>query len=309
MSNVGNFPLPFESLTTIRGEKEGSFIIGAMFTPGYAEKANRFAASCEKFGLPYVMCEVPAVHCSITRNGTPNSSYTKANFIHHLLSSHGKPVLYVDADCEFTDYPDMIDALTDHRIDFAVYNWLADEYTDAFAPVNIAISNAPAIGNRFYIFSHNVKHFATNQLISSVPVLFFGNSDAARLLLAEWHNTIVTYPGCVDDECLDFTFNNLGPRVTSIRTRWLTKAYARYSWWIYAKPVINHPDWPNHENNWDSIKDPAGRKRFYPERAEKRDEVRLFPRDCIIDTQQRLVCRIVNDQLAVVSPTDQNFWL
>ena len=46
------FPLPFKSLRTISGGKEGLFVIGAMFTAAYSNKTERLAASCEKFGLP-----------------------------------------------------------------------------------------------------------------------------------------------------------------------------------------------------------------------------------------------------------------
>jgi hypothetical protein len=58
------FRHPFRSLHTINGGKEGLYVIGAMFTAAYSKKAERLAASCEKFGLPYVTHEVPAVHLS-----------------------------------------------------------------------------------------------------------------------------------------------------------------------------------------------------------------------------------------------------
>ena len=129
------------------------------------------------------------------------------------------------------------------------------------------------------------------------------------MLLREWQHTVINFPGSADDECLDFAFNNLGPRAQGVKTRWLPKAYARIGWWIYAKPVINHAGPPNAENVFVTLKDPAGRKRVYLDRTVKRTEVRLFPRDCIIDTQRRIVYRIVGNDLVSISPTDQNFWL
>ena len=309
MNGADNFPLPFTSLRSIAGGKSGSYIMGAMFTPNYADKAQRLATSCEKFAVPYAIHEVPAVHRSISSRGTPDLAFTKANFIHHLLDQHKKPVLYVDADCEFLSEPDMLEPMAQSDCDFAVYNWLADEQTDAFAPVEITIANGPPIKNRFYIFTHSVEHFTTNQLICSGPVQFYGNSAAARLLLSEWFRIIEAFPGTADDECLDFAFNNLGPRGSGIKTRWLPKAYARYSWWIYVKPVINHSDMPNLENNFTHITDPTGKRRFYPERAEKRKAAHLFPRECIIDTAQRKLCLMVRGQLVAVGLTDQNFWL
>jgi len=71
------FPLPFESLRSIRGGKQRSYVIGAMFTAAYAHKAERLAASCERFELPYVIHEVPAVHSSISHRGTDDLAYTK----------------------------------------------------------------------------------------------------------------------------------------------------------------------------------------------------------------------------------------
>jgi len=309
MSSAEGFPLAFESIRSFRGGGEGFYIVAAMFTPGYTEKAKRLAASCEKFGLAFVMHEVSSVHRSISARGTLAPSFTKANFIHHVLSRHGKPVLYVDADCEFVAEPKRLDPLVSAGYDFAIYNWLADEHTDAFAPVAISISGGPPIKNRFYAFTHCVEHYATDQLICSGPVQFYAHSDAAKMLLAEWHRNIVTFPGCADDACLDFTFNNLGPRASSLKTRWLPKAYARYPWWIYVKPVISHPESPAEETfNFIPIKDPAGRLRFYPEKTEKRNVVRLFPRDCVIDIEEQVVCLLVGNQLAIISPTDQNFW-
>jgi hypothetical protein len=309
MSSVRSFPLPFTSLGSLPSSTTGSWVVGAMYTASYEEKARSLAASCERFGLPHAIHHVPAVHRSINSRGTPDPAFTKANFIHHLLSTHKKPVLYVDADCEFLSEPALLEGLVRSGTDIAVYNWLADEHTDAFAPVEIALPNQPPSKNRFYTFTHSVEHFAPNQLLCSGPVQYYGVTEGARLLLAEWFRTIIEFPGTADDECLDFAFNNLGARTAYLRPRWLPKAYARYAWWIYAKPVINHPDPPNTENNFVQISDPAGRQRFYPAKTEKRDAVRLFPRDCIIDTEQRMVCRMIGNRLVAISPTDQNFWL
>jgi hypothetical protein len=305
MHSAIGFPLPFSSLRTIRGGEDASYIIGAFFTPGYADKAQRLASSCNQFGLPYEIHEVPAVHRSISSNGTQDAAFTKANFIRHMLSRHNRPVLYVDADCEFQSYPKLLEPMARSQCDFAVYNWLADEYTDAFVPLDVTMPNGQKIKNRFYSFSHNVGQFSTSQLLCSGSVQFYRNSIPAKALLQEWFQTVLSFPGTADDECLDFAFNHLN---TVLRICWFPKAYARYRWWIYAKPVINHPD-PTNENNFVRIKDPAGRLRYYAERTEKRDEVRLFPRNCIIDTEQQMICRMVDGQLVAQSPTDQNFWL
>src|SRR5690348_10276211 len=98
MKNSGILPLPFASIRTISGGASAPFIVGTMFTSSYAAEAPRLAGSCERFGLQYELHEVCAVHRSISTRGSDDLSCTKANFIRHLIASHRKPVLYVDAD-------------------------------------------------------------------------------------------------------------------------------------------------------------------------------------------------------------------
>ena len=136
------FPLPFASLRTLSGEGASPYIAGAMFTAAYAENAMRLAASCAKFSLSYELHEVPTVHRSISLRGSDDLRFTKANFIHHLLTTHKRPVLYLDADLEIVAQPALLSELVRDRIDFAIYNWLADEHNDRFYPVN---SNPPVL--------------------------------------------------------------------------------------------------------------------------------------------------------------------
>ena len=313
MNKANTFPIPFKSLRTIGGGKEGSYVIAAMFTAAYSAKAERLAASCEQFGLPYVIHEVPMVHRSVSGRGTDDLSYTKPNFIRCLLAAHKKPVLYLDADCEFVSQPELIDQLVRTRCDFAIYNWCADEYTDCFVPIELSLSaNEPPIKNRFYRFEGSIDLFANRQLVCNGLVQFYGNSVAARALLSRWHRTIATFPGCPDDAALAFTFNNLTKRswlAWLLKVQWLPKSYARISWWIYAKPIINHADLPGRSTSFTKINDPRGRKQFYQSQMEHREPVRLLPRDCIIDTEQHMACKLVDGRLVPIGPTDQTFWL
>jgi len=164
IASADRFPLPFQSLRVIRGGGSKNFILGAMFTDTYSEKAARLAASCEKFGLPYEFHEVPSVHCSISAHGTADPSFTKANFIHHLLKMHNRPVLYLDADCEVVARPDLISELVRSGCDFAVYNWLADEYTDMFKPIKVDMPNSITAENRFFRFAGTTRRYSTSQL-------------------------------------------------------------------------------------------------------------------------------------------------
>jgi hypothetical protein len=306
------FPLPLNSRRQITGGGEGPFIVGAMFTASYAKKAERLAASCERFALPHAIYEVPVVHRSISSLGTDDLTYTKANFIHHLLDVYRKSVLYLDADCEFLAEPDLLPELQKSRCDFAIYNWLADEHTDTFMPVELGVgAGGPPIKNRFFRFRRSIDWFSTRQLVCLGCVQWFGNSELARLLLSKWHQTIAMFPCVADDGCLAFAFNNRDERLAGLNVQWLPKAYARISWWIYVKPVINHEGWPQPDSNFKEFKDvdAGGRKAWYPSLTELKTVTSLFPRDCIIDTERGVFGKIVGDQLVTTGTTDQAFWI
>ena len=289
-------------------------MIGAMFTAAYSKKAERLAASCEEFGLRYVIHEVPTAHRSISYRGTDDLSYTKPNFIRHLLAAHKKPVLYMDTDCEVVSRPGLIDELVRSGCDFGIHNGCAEECTDRFDPVALSLrADEPPIRNRFYRCSGYLGLYSINQLMCCGLVQFYANSVAARALLSRWHRTIATFPGRGDDPCLDFVFNNLTRREWLswlLKVQRLPKSYARISWWIDVKPVINHADRPGRDPraNTDLIEDARGRKRHYPALM-KRTNALLFPRDCIIDTAQKMVCKIINNELVPIEPTDLDFWL
>jgi hypothetical protein len=313
MQRVNHFPRPFTSVRILSGGGEGAYVIAAMFTAAYSAKAERLAASCARLGLPYAIHEVPTVHNSISVHGTNDFTYTKPNFIRNLLAAHNKPVLYVDADCEFMAQPELIDELAKSRCDFAIYNWYADEYTDGFVPVDLAGDvSEPAAARRFYQFAGSVDWFSKRQLLCSGLVQFYGNSITARVLLKRWHQTIMRFPGCADDNALGFTFNNpktFSPLRFLMKTRWLPKSYARISWWIYVKPIINHADTPLPSPNTVAIKDLGGRKEFYRSKMERAKTELLFPRDCILDTQRREICKLVDGKLVLLRRTEQEFWL
>ena len=308
------FPVPFKSLRTLTGgDNRESFVVGAMFTADYHAQAERLAASCTKYGLPYALHEVPAVHRSISSRGTDDPAYTKANFIHSLLVKHKKPVLYLDADCEFVSRPELIEHLASSRCDFAIYNWFADDCTDCFVPIELDSTVDESLEKgRYYRFLGR-ENFSTNaQLKCNGLVQFYRDSLAARALLSRWHGTIMRFPGCTDDSALSFTFNNLTRRswlTWLLKVHWLPKSYARISWWIYEEPVINHPGLPTKSTSFTKIQDPSGRKQFYHALMELRKPVELFPQDCIIDTRQHMLCKLEDGRVVPIEATDQSFWL
>ena len=306
------FPLSFPSLRTVSGAGSAPYIIGAMFTASHAQQAARLAASCTKFALPFELHEVPAVHRSTSIKGSDDLKLTKANFIHDLLRIHKKPVLYLDADCEISADPVLIAELARTRCDFAIYNWLADDYTDRFYPLTLAAEGATSEPDRYYQYRGSIDLVSSSQLYAAGLAQFYANSIAARALLARWHRTIVEFPGCADDDCLSFTYNNLRKRdwlYWALKTRWLPKAYARVMFWIYVAPVINHPDILGASSRFPRMECPRGRKRFYMSMTQKRVGPLLFPRDCIIDTKAGLLCRLVDGKLVPFEKTAQQFWV
>jgi len=301
------FPLPFKSLRTISGDGDQPFLVGAMFTAGYAGKAERLAASCARFSLPHALHEVPTVHRSLSVNGSDDLRFTKANFVHHLLRTHNKPVLYLDADCEFISQPVLITELVKSRCDFAIYNWLADEYTDRFRPLNL--DDPPY---RYFCYAGSRDPYSTTQLMAAGLTQFYRNSLAARALLSRWHRTVAQFPGCGDDNCLNYTYNNLGKRDWLrwvLRSRWLPKEYARCMFWIYVEPVINHSDMPSRGSKFTPLQGVGGRKEVYWSVMENREVRLLFPRDCIIDTQEGMLCKLVDGNLIPIEKTSRQFWV
>jgi len=314
MTRTNTFPVPIRVLRTISGGRGGAFVVGAMFTAAYAQKAERLAASCEKYGLSYVIHEVPTVHRSISSQGTDDLAHTKPNFILHLLAVHKMPVLYLDADCEFVAEPALIDELVTTRCDFAIYNWFADadQYSDCYIATDVSPGPGEApIKDRFYRFLGKEGSFSSKQLKCNGLVQFYANSIAARALLWRWQKTLATFHGCTDDGALTFTFNNLKRRSWLwwlLKVRWLPRSYARISWWLFTKPIINHQGLPTKSSSFKKIHDPLGRKLFYSSLTKRRKPGSLFPEDYIIDTKERVMCKFVDGRLVPIEPLKLDFW-
>lgn len=316
MNETGTFPLSFPFKRIYR-ESAGSlastpFLVSAMFTEGYLEHADRLARSCEKHGLQYILYEVPEIHQSISPQGSANPSFTKANFIHFLLETHQTPILYIDIDCEVVDAPNRIEALVHDGYDFAIYNWLADEHTESYVPVEISLKvddKMQTFTDRFYHFSHSIDDYSVDQMICSGAVQLYNDSAPAKALLKNWHKAILAHPHTEDDACLDFVFNNQPSDDTGLKFAWLEKAYARYGWWIYEKPVINHPDIPYRGNAFQEIQDRPGAKRVYMERTQPRVVEYYFPKDQLIDTETCMLIKVQDGAFASWQPLTRKLWI
>jgi hypothetical protein len=316
-TSASSFPLGLPDLGVLSRQLDDSgsipYLVAAMFTDGYSEKAERLARSCREHGLPHLICQVPQVHRSISPKGGTDLRFTKANFIHSLLDAHNRPVLYVDADCFISEFPAKIEALVRRGYDFAIYNWLAEEHTESYVPVEVTLNvggKMQTFANRFYRFSHRIDYYTLDQLICSGATQLYNNTREARNLLRRWHEVILMYPESADDQCLDYAFNNPTGSGPTAKAGWLPKAYARYAWWIYERPVINHPDMPYQGDAFRPIPDSSHGKRFYPERAELRKVEYYFPRDCLIDTERRMLIKGHDGQLIPPwQPITRQLWL
>jgi hypothetical protein len=214
------------------------FVVAGFFTRDYAARAERLARSCIEAGVAFALHEVGAVHRSISPKGSLEAGLSKPDFILDALDAYRRPVLYVDIDCVLRAYPAEVERLLAGGADVALYNWLADADTEAFMPVEIECGGRRSRG-RYYAYSHRMDLRSQEHLICSGCTQVYAGTAPARVLLEAWRAVIAARPGCSDDACLNLAYNNLAG---SVRAAWLPKAYARYSWWIFTAPVIDHPD-------------------------------------------------------------------
>ena len=263
------------------GAAESSFMVAAMFTPGYRALAGRLAASLDAFGLQHALFEVASVHRSINARGQGDISVSKPRFIRFLLERFARPVLYVDCDVVFRKEPRQIASLVKKGCDFAIYNWLADMMNDAWRPEP---------GTPLWKFLLRVDLASDTQLMASGAVQLWRGSAAAIRLLSDWEQSLRHHPMSEDDQCLDFAFNH-GDR-TGLKPHWLTKAYCRYAYWPYVQPVIDHPQFPAPASGHFHQ---LGSERFDRAQLRRVEKQEPFPRDATVNTATRRLLRLQPD--------------
>jgi hypothetical protein len=279
-AQIGDFP----GILRFSGGDAASagYIAVAMFSPDYLALAERLRSSLTEFGLHHALYEVPAVHRSISSRGIDDPSLTKASFIRFAWRQHARPVLYLDCDVIVRQPPQRIAALQQAGRDFAIYNWLADEYTDCFVPVS-----APGLpAGRFYKYSHAIDAYAPERLICSGAVQYWVPTPAADALLTRWLDAQQRFTRASDDDCLDNAFNG-SDAASRPSYAWFDKAYIRYAWWPHIRPVIDHPQLPTLVHQFEGIHE-AGKKTAG---LELRRSPRAMPRDCLIDVVGRRLYR------------------
>jgi hypothetical protein len=291
---------------------ETRYVVGAMMTPSHAHFGERLRASCRVHSLPLALFEVPVVHRSISPKGTEDLRYTKSNFVQFLLERYRRPVLYLDADCVVAQPPTRIDELLARNVDFAIFNWLAEEHTESYVRADIKLQAGPvepSARDRFYRFSHSIDLMSQTQLLASGAVQWYNNTIAAKALLAHWQAVIAASHRSADDKCLDLAYNNYPVQDPQLTAAWLDKSYARYAWWIYQRPVIDHPEFPFSGQGFEPLEELDGRPRIHKNSLQQRSVDYVFPKDCLIDTQSRTLLRRYNGTWRLVGSFEVPLWL
>ena len=254
-----------------RPDAAASFTVCAMFTPDYRHTAERLAASLDHLALAYALFEVPQVHRSISPKGGGELDFSKPRFIAAMLEQFAKPVLYVDSDMMFREPPNLISELCAKGCDFAIYNWLSDPVNDAWRP--------DEVGRWHFFFSIDVA--SNTQLMASGAVQLWRGAAAAHALLGHWEQRLTENPGAQDDHCLDAAFNY--GNVPGLNPSWLPKAYCRYAFWPYVRPVIDHPEFPAPDaGQWKDL----GIARLDRAKIQRAQKQPPFARDAILEPGQ-----------------------
>ena len=280
-----------------------NFIVVSFFTKSYKDKADKLINSLNKFNINYKIFEIPTIHYSKSNKGSDDINYCMPKLIMKALSSFRLPILFIDCDMEIVQKPELFYRLDEKKIDFAIYNWLEDSDNDGYLPLKLNINTSEGkIEKTYFINKVNVKLLnhseKEKQLFSSGAVAYFSNSDLSNKLLKDWYKNIEKYPQLPDDQILDYTFNFTFDKKNKLKIEWLSKNYCRVYWWIFTKPIINHPDNVSHreEDNFYKI---TGKKRFKIENTIKRETSKI-PSDLIIDINEKKLLKIKNGKIFII---------
>ncbi len=271
-----------------------NFIVVSFFTKSYKDKADKLINSLNKFNINYKIFEIPTIHYSKSNKGSDDINYCMPKLIMKALSSFRLPILFIDCDMEIVQKPELFYRLDEKKIDFAIYNWLEDSDNDGYLPLKLNINTSEGkIEKTYFINKVNVKLLnhseKEKQLFSSGAVAYFSNSDLSNKLLIDWYKNIEKYPQLPDDQILDYTFNFTFDKKNKLKIEWLSKNYCRVYWWIFTKPIINHPDNVSHREK-DNFYKITGKKRFKIENTIKRETSKI-PSDLIIDINEKKIIK------------------
>ena len=288
------------------------FLIVSFFTKNFVSKAIRLANSLDKLNLNYKIFEIPEIHFSKSNKGTSNINYCMPKLILDVFKVSKIPLLYVDSDIVFKKNPDLIFSFHEKKIDFAIYNFIEDTDNEGYLPLKINIrENEKLVPKEFFVTKVSVPLLNSanyeRQMLTAGAVAYFSNTKAAIDLLNRWLENIKHFPRAVDDQTLDYTFNIDLNGKKKLNVYWLPKNYCRYNFWIFTDPVINHPDELTYrpEDNFDDI---TGKKRYIRKNILKRLNAKI-DKTHLIDINQKLIFKIVNNKIEVVKKFNNEIFL
>jgi hypothetical protein len=282
-----------------------NFIVCAMFTGNYGNKAKKLEASLVKFRMPHALFEISSIHSSISPHGSTNSPYNKPQFVKAMLEKYKLSILYLDIDCVIESKPSLINELVEQDYDLAIFNWLSKERNDSYQPFNFQGIEP----NRFFGYTHGVNFYDESQLRCSGAVQFWANTRPALDLLNVWNRTIEENPHAPDDRSLDFAFNNKFEKGV-IRSYWLPKSYARYAFWIFDKPIINHPDFPNSNlTKFQEIKFKEGEHLLNEGSLKKKPILFFIQPNTFLDIKKNRVVSIQGEILLKISENTRSIYI
>lgn len=283
-----------------------NFLIASMCTPSYRNLAIRLIDSIKQFNhLDFVLFETPTVHRSISPKGTENIEFCKPNFIAHCLSVFRKPILYLDCDVVIKKNPALIEEIVKSReVDFSIFNWLNDQDNAAYIPHKIKNGSDESI--TIYHISHSINYQSTDQLICSGAVQLWSLSEPALSLLSFWKSTIEKNNDAQDDHCLDYAFNNYQGE---IKAHWLKKSYARYAWWIFDEPIIDHPQIPYGGSEFKELSTEDGTRRVYTDRLREKICGINIPHGYILNIESNSIFKIDENGIDFEKENQFPIWL
>jgi len=240
------------------------YVILIAATDSHSEPASRLVGSIKELGLPFVSLRIPAIHRSVSPNGTDDLDYCKAHLISTVMADLKRPIFYLDSDVVVKSRPFLIEYLCAEDYDFGVFNWLALGSNQAYKPTDARRSESVV-----YRFSHSIDAISRTQLICSGAVQYWGYSNKSSELINLWRDCVANNPGCPDDHSLDYAVNNLNS-ADELKSFWLPRAYARYAWWVLDAPVIDHPDYPNPGSGFTPLSEFRGKPRVHMDQLSPR---------------------------------------
>ena len=198
------------------------FVGVSLFSPAYEVKARRLLGSCNLNG---VCCKATMVGSDFMGASTPEGSdefrfrmiALKPLFLLDQMDKTQEPVIFLDVDLEFHQFPDLFlaDSWPDGPRDVALFNFWANE-------TNMTYRHTPNIGS---------------------AVAYFNQTYRAKHLLTAWAEAMQysTNSRAPDDQVLD-TLLKEGGWLERVSLGWLPSSYLRLmpSYYRGVQAVIDH---------------------------------------------------------------------